>query len=76
MADDDKILALASDGKPDGGCYAVTANGHLISAKVLKDGMRWATAGEVAAVAKIEADRKAKELAAVKSAGGPLGKGG
>lgn len=66
MSNDNKIECV------DGGFYAVNAAGHLISAKVIKDGMRWATEAEVATVTKIEADRAARESKAAKSDGGPL----
>ena len=55
--------------KCNGGFYAVTVNGHLIAAKSLKDGMRWASAADIAAAEDIEAKRAAKEKPIV---AGPL----
>ena len=60
----DPIKSIAPDGNADGGFYAVTAAGHLISAKALKDGQRWATAEDVAKVTEIEAKRAKAEKAA------------
>lgn len=55
--------------KCNGGFYAVTNGGHLVAAKALKDGMRWATAADVATAEDIEAKRAAKEKPAFS---GPL----
>jgi hypothetical protein len=68
----DPIKSIAPDGRADGGFYAVTAAGHLISAAVLKPGMRWATVEDVEAVRKINADRDKAEAKLAKPAGGPL----
>ena len=56
----------------DGGFYAVTASGNLVSAKDIKPGMRWATQDDVDAAIKAEADRAAREAKSAKPDGGPL----
>ena len=56
----------------DGDFYAVTAAGHLISAKDIKAGMRWATADDLAAALKAESDRATREAKLAKADGGPL----
>mgnify|MGYP000732938624 CR=1 FL=1 len=56
----------------DGGFYAVTAAGHIISAKAIKPGMRWATADDLAAATAAEAKRAAAEAKLAAPTGGPL----
>lgn len=67
----DPIKSVAPDGDFDGGFYAVTGAGHLVSAATLKPGMRWATQEEIDLVRKLEADRAAKE-AKLAAKSGPL----
>ncbi len=68
------IKTLGTDGRHDGGFYAVKPDGNLISAKSLPTvklddgtratapGWRWASQGDVDAAVKAEAGRKAAEL--------------
>lgn len=55
---------------PDGGFYVVTAVGHLVSVKTMKDGQRLATDDDLVKAAAIEAKRAKSESAA--RVGGPL----
>lgn len=56
------------------GFLAVNPAGHLVTLRTedLKDGFRWATDDDIAAVEKAEAERAAKEARAAKATGGPL----
>lgn len=69
MSQDNKIEAVGSDGKPDGGFYAVGPRGQLTSVKVPKDGWRLATAADIKAAKDAEAKRVAAEKAAAEKAG-------
>lgn len=63
------IKSVAADGGFDGGFYAVTPAGHLVSAVTLKPGMRWATADDLDVVRKVNADRDKVEAKAAKPVG-------